>query len=341
MNNLKIGIIGTGVGVLHAKVAAQFPEFSVVAVCGQDSQKTQRIAGELKIPFWTTDYKKLLEQPIDVVVIAPPNDFHLPIFIEALNYKKHIILEKPAGINVLEIEKMMTASKTYSKTIVVDHELRFHPLLRKIKNMILNEDLGGISLIQMSYIHNLFSSPNYHFGWMNQKERGGGQLQLMGTHLLDLINYWLNFPKTSNVSIKTTIAVPERCDVDGKAHPVTAEDAFTLNARVGNTLVSVSNGTRGFGYKGLSFEIHGTRGFLIFNEEKGLRFSHKLGKMEPVTCNLTKTDLDEGVFKVGMKYFYKEFIKLLTEGPQEGSNEDFCTLNQAKIVQEIIHTPVE
>jgi len=341
MDNLKIGIIGTGVGVVHTKVVSQFPEISIVAICGQDSQKTQRIAGELKIPFWTTDYKKLLEQPIDIVVIAPPNDFHLPIFMETLNYKKHIILEKPAGTSVSEIGKMISASKTYSKTIVVDHELRFHPLHRKIKNMISNKELGNVSLIQMSYTHNLFSSPNYHFSWMNQKERGGGQLQLMGTHLLDLINYWLNFPKTSDVSIKTTIAIPQRNGADGKAYQVTAEDTFTLNARVGSALISVSNGTRGFGYKGLSFEVHGSQGFLIFDEERGLRFGHEFGKMEPITRDLTETELKEGVFKVGMKYFYKEFAKLLTEGPQESGHADFCTLNQAKVVQEIIHTSPE
>lgn len=335
--DLKIGIIGTGIGLSHAKIASKLAGVTVTGICGYQSEKTQRIARELNIPLWTTDYKKLLEEPVDLVVIAPPNDLHFPMFLETLKHKKHIIVEKPAGITPAEVDKMIKASAHYNKTVIVDHELRFHPLFSKIRNMIQNGQLGNITLVEMSYTHNLFANPDYKFSWMNQKERGGGQLQLMGTHLLDLVNYWLDFPKATDISIKTAISVPERRDPDGKLHKVTAEDTFTLSLRLGNSLVSASNGTMGFGYKGLTFKIHGTKGFLIFDEETGLRASFEFGKMGPVTTQSLEVDLKEGIFRIGLEHFWEELIKLLTGGQSRNVDPGFCTLTQAKLVQKIIH----
>lgn len=334
--DLKVGIIGTGIGLTHAKIASKVPGMTVTGICGYQSDKTERIAKELNIPFWTTDYKKLLEEPVDLVVIAPPNDLHFPMFLETLKHKKHIIVEKPAGITSTEVDKMIKASAHYEKAVIVHHELRFHPLFSKVNSLIKNGRLGDVNLVELSYTHNLFSNPDYKFSWMNQKERGGGQLQLMGTHLLDLVNYWLDFPNVSETNIKTAVSVPQRAGSDGKLHKVTAEDTFTLNLRLGNTLTCVSNGTMGFGYKGLTFKIHGTKGFLIFDEERGLRASFGFGKIEPVTSDSLEVDLKDGIFKVGMKYFYAELLKWLTAGQSAGVDSRFCTLEQAKAIQSII-----
>lgn len=245
-------------------------------------------------------------------------------------------MEKPAGISTKEVDEAIKASNKYKQLVIVDHELRFHPLFSKIKNHIQSGQLGNVFLVELSYTHNLFPNPDYKYSWMNDKKSGGGQLQLMGTHLLDLVNHWLDFPKSEDISIKTSISIPKRPGRDGKSHKVTAEDTFTLNGRLGNTLICVSNGTLGFGYKGLSFKIYGTRGFLIFDEERGLRASSEFGKMEQVFAQ-SPINLKEGVFKTGLMLFWAELINRIASNQIETNDPRFCTLEQAKMVQEIIH----
>jgi predicted dehydrogenase len=333
---IRIGIIGTGIGLSHAKIASKIPGAVVAGICGHNEEKTKNFAKELGIPFWTADYKKLLNELIDLVVIASPNDQHFPMFLQALRHEKHIVVEKPAGVSTKEIDEAIMASSKYKQLVVVNHELRFHPLFSKVKGCIQDGRMGNISLVELSYTHNLFSNPDYKYSWMNDKKSGGGQLQLMGTHLLDLANHWLGFPKAEGISIKTTISVPKRPGPDGRQRKVTAEDTFTLNGSLGNTLICLSNGTLGFGYKGLSFKIHGAKGFLIFDEERGLRGCFGFGKMEQVVTQ-SPINLKEGVFKTGLELFWSELINRITGNQIETSDSRFCTLDQARTVQEIIH----
>jgi predicted dehydrogenase len=281
MEKYKIGVVGTGVGKLHLEILQQIPEFKVVGICGKDLKKTQQVAEQFKVPFPTDKYSELLKQDIDTIIIASPNDLHLKMFKEAAEKNLNIIIEKPAGVSSEELTNLIDLKNKNRLNVIVDHELRFHPLFSKIKQFLNDKNLGECLLISLNYTHNLFSNPYYKFSWMNQKERGGGQLGLMGTHLIDLAGWWLNFPEnTEDISVKKAIAIKERFDKDGTKQIVTAEDTFALNLKWGGTIVSATNGTRGFGYKGLSFEIHCTAGFLIYDEISGLRLSNTFGKIE-------------------------------------------------------------
>jgi len=333
MEKLKIGIIGTGVGKAHAEILKQFSEVEVFGICGQNLEKTTKFAKELGIEFATDNIDSLLDSGINTVLIAAPNDLHLPIFEKAASRKLKIIIEKPAGVREEEVLKMKSLQEKNLLEVYVDHELRFRPMFSAIKVMIDEGKLGKVAMISMNFTNNLFSDPNYKFSWMNQQDRGGGQLELVGSHFLDLAGWMIDFPEMiKDVSIQKSICIHERPDQDGTLKEVTAEDTFALNLIWGDTIVSVTNGTRGFGNKGLYFEIHGTEGFLSYSEAEGAKFSNKfgeIGKLEFVDL-LPEIKTGKGIFPIGMKHFWAALIS----GQQR---ETFATLAQAASVQEIIH----
>lgn len=125
---------------------------------------------------------------------------------------------------------------------------------------------------------------------------------------MDLVTYWLDFPKAADTNIKTRVAVPEIKDANGKPQKVTAGNVFTLSCRFGDTLFCASNSGQGFDYKGLSLEIHSAEGFLIFDEERGLQGSFEFGKTEPITADFSEVNLKGGIFKVGVKHFTPNYL---------------------------------
>jgi len=144
---------------------------------------------------------------------------------------------------------------------------------------------------------------------MNEGKRGGGQLQLMGTHLLDLLKFWLSDLNFSKINIAKSIAVPERIDEKGKLRKVTSEDGFVISGKINNSLITISNTSYGHNFKGLNFQICGTKGALIYSQNQGLLYSKGIENCEEIKFKESLPDTSGNVFATGTRYFYKEYLK--------------------------------
>src|SRR5688572_18247636 len=81
---VRVGVIGTGVGVLHIEALQQVPGAVVTAVCSARATRAQEIAARFDIPLATDDYRDVLAADVDAVVIATPPALHLPMGLDAL-----------------------------------------------------------------------------------------------------------------------------------------------------------------------------------------------------------------------------------------------------------------
>jgi len=95
--DIGIGVIGVGMGanVLPINLDST-SRLQVRAVCAQSAVRAQRLADQWQLPFWTTDYRKVIERPdIDVVAVYSPDQLHIEHASAALRAGKHVISEKP------------------------------------------------------------------------------------------------------------------------------------------------------------------------------------------------------------------------------------------------------
>jgi len=211
---VKIGIVGTNLGSMYCELFSQISTARVIWLCGEHLEKTQKIANKYNIPKATDCYIDILKDPeIDIIIIAVPNYLHKEFFLESIKYNKHIVLEKPAGTNTAEISDLITALKNQGlkKMVIVDHEMRFNPNVLYIKNEIRKGTLGKVTNIQISKFHGSDNGQKLYEEWEMKKELGGGQVLLVGSHIVDLARFLLDFPIMRSGSIHKRLITKRKC----------------------------------------------------------------------------------------------------------------------------------
>ena len=97
MQQVRTAIVGMGVGKVNGRAILRNPRGRIVALCDLLEDRMQEFAKELPEPVrFYTDYQKLcLDPDVDAVVVCPPNQWHVPIALEAVKHDKHVLVTKP------------------------------------------------------------------------------------------------------------------------------------------------------------------------------------------------------------------------------------------------------
>src|SRR5256885_10218744 len=113
-NPVRIAIIGAGaVSAYHHVPAIRLdPRAGLVAVCDASRELLDKRRTDWACDHVTTDYEAICADPsIDAVIIATPNFTHKPIAVAAARHGKHVMCEKPLGLNAAEVRAMYHACR--------------------------------------------------------------------------------------------------------------------------------------------------------------------------------------------------------------------------------------
>jgi len=138
-----IGIIGFGrMGQLMAELFNQIEGVRVVSV-GEIAPANIRAAEAYGIPV-CTDYRDLLDQPLDGVYIATPNALHKDNVLAAAERGIPILCEKPIALTLADADEMVQAVETSGVPTVVNFKLRFSEPLERLRAYLAGQDLGDL-----------------------------------------------------------------------------------------------------------------------------------------------------------------------------------------------------
>ncbi len=204
-NKLKIGIIGSG-GIAqgcHMKGYQSIPELcEMVAVCDVNPEIAKTAADKFGITKVYTDYKEMFaNEEIDAVSVATPNKYHMQPTVDALTAGKHVICEKPLGINAEECRAMCRAAKDSGKILQVGLQSRFSGPARFMKEYV---DAGKMGHVYFARAQALRRRGVPAWGvFIDKEKQGGGPLIDIGVHILDLTLFLMGYPKPVSASGKT------------------------------------------------------------------------------------------------------------------------------------------
>jgi D-xylose 1-dehydrogenase (NADP+, D-xylono-1,5-lactone-forming) len=154
----------------------------VAAIASRDENKARRVAQSLAIPKYYGDYLKLLEsKEIDAVYISLPNSMHHKWTILAAKYGKHVLCEKPLGLNTRESEEMAAACEKAGVRLCEEFMYRFYPHITKLKELIDDGRIGKVSLIRSAFTFKLDDPNDIRLN----KELGGGSLYDVGCYCVN------------------------------------------------------------------------------------------------------------------------------------------------------------
>ena len=276
---LRFGLIGSGyMGrahaiALHSAAAAFGADYAVECATLVDAtpQRAQEAAQALGFAGGSADWRAVVADPnIDVVDICTPNYLHAEMALAAIAAGKHVYCEKPLALDLQQSQAIVEAARRAQVVNAIGFNYICNPMLQVAREMIAAGELGDVVSFRGSYLEDYMSDPGVPYSWRCQRKlAGSGALADLGSHLINMAHFLLG--PIARVSANLQTVHKQRVDrSSGEQRPVENEDMT-------QALVEFSSGLPGTmeisriatGYKcGLAVEVHGTRGTLLFDQER-------------------------------------------------------------------------
>jgi predicted dehydrogenase len=249
-------VVGLGMGRNRAQLITETAgaELSCVVDLNEELART---AGADFGCDWTTELDDALgRSDVDVVMVMTPSGLHVDLGVRCAQAGKHVITTKPMDVSTEACDRLITAAETGGVILGVDYQSRYVDTNVRVATALQQGLLGRPLLGEVRF--KWFRSDEYFAhggGWRGTwKMDGGGSLANQGSHLIDLLLWFMGDPER----------------VYGEAaivnHDIETED-------VGMAILRYANGARG-GIVGtttfptnayFSAEVHGTEGGVLID----------------------------------------------------------------------------
>jgi predicted dehydrogenase len=175
---IKWGILGTGRIAKVLATALQVVDNSeLYAVGSRTIQKANEFASDFNISNAYGSYEELVSDPnVDIIYIATPHNLHLESALLAMNNGKHVLCEKPLGVNRREVEILIEKAREKNLFLMEALWSRFLPNIIKTKELIDSGTIGEVKLMTAAFCIKSDNGPEHrHFN-----------LELCGGTILDI-----------------------------------------------------------------------------------------------------------------------------------------------------------
>jgi len=183
-----MGVLGCGHwGPNHVRVFSQLKDSVVTAFADPDPKRLAAISAQFPDARGFADYKELLATAnVDAVAICVPTRLHFEVAKAALEAGKHVLCEKPVGLDAPDAERLAAVAARFPHLKVMEAFMyRHHP--QWIKTM---EIVRGGGIGELRAIHSVFSYFNVDAANIrNQREIGGGGLMDVGCYNVSLSRF--------------------------------------------------------------------------------------------------------------------------------------------------------
>lgn len=204
MDQVKVGIIGAGwwAAENHIPVLQSRSDVNVVAACRLGKTELARLRDRFDIPFVTEDYRELLGQDLDAVIVSSSHDLHYEHAKAALDRNLHVLCEKPMVLHAPEARDLAARAQAKGLHFLIPYGWNYSDLALKGREIMTQGQIGMIEHVHchMASAHrDLFGgeptwwAQNSFFKplastWSNPSA-GGGFLHGQLTHILGLMFY--------------------------------------------------------------------------------------------------------------------------------------------------------
>jgi len=206
---IRLGMVGGGegafIGAVHRIASRIDDQYELVAGALSSTPDKARRSGEalgLAADRIYDDYESMAkaeaERPdgIEAVAIVTPNHMHAGPTYAFLKAGVHVICDKPLTVSLAEAKKMKDAVDKSGRIFALTHNYTGYPLVRRMREMVRDGDLGEIRLVQVEYPQDWLTGPAEKQGnkgaeWRTDPKRSGagGALGDIGTHAYNLADY--------------------------------------------------------------------------------------------------------------------------------------------------------
>jgi predicted dehydrogenase len=281
---IKIGVIGAGfIGPAHVEAVRRLGDVEVVALAASSQERAEAKAKVLSIPRAYGNWRDLVaDKDVQVVHNTAPNYLHAEINHTVITANKHLLAEKPLGMDSHETRRLVEAANHSPIVQGVCFNYRMYPLTQEMRARAQAGAVGNVRLIHGQYLQDwLMYDTDYN--WRVDAVRNGASQAIadIGSHWCDLAQF---------VTGQRIVAVLADLHsfITTRQRPVGEVDAFATSGSsnteamnvtgedYGAVLLRFENGARGTclisqisgGHKNdLALEVNGSQATLRWSQE--------------------------------------------------------------------------
>jgi predicted dehydrogenase len=209
---MRVAVIGTGFG---ARVVA--PAFDAADGCEVVDVVSPRDDAEI--------VRVAARPDVDLVSVHSPPFLHATHVRVALAAGKAVLCDKPFALNADESAALVQEAAAAGAIALCNFEFRFHPVRRLLRELVRTDALGAIEHVQWTHLSAGSRVPMRRYGWLFDRDRGGGWIGAWGSHSIDTLRWC--FGEVRTVEALARIDIAERQDDHGELHRCTAEDGLS------------------------------------------------------------------------------------------------------------------
>ena len=265
----QVGLVGTGwwSGLEHLPGLQSRPDVELAALCGRDPARLAALADRFGVGHRCADWRELVARPgLDVVVIVLPNALHHPVALAALQAGRHVICEKPLALDVTQARQLAAAARAGGRRSLTFFTHRALAAAGQMKRLVDQGFLGRPLGVNAQYLTGSHLVPGKGASWrMRRADAGTGVLGDIGSHLVDLVRWWLGDLTRVAGQWQTPHPVRGGVAVDG-------DESTSFLASLACGAQGVFQASKLVAGRGnwQRIELHGDRASLVYEAEPGI-----------------------------------------------------------------------
>jgi predicted dehydrogenase len=279
VDDIGVGLIGTGfMGKAHAlayrsvrAVMGDVPGVRLVALAEMPEAKAVEMAAQFGFARATSDWRDLVADPgVQVVSITTPNGLHREIAVAALAAGKHVWCEKPMALTLEDAKAMEAAARQAGRKTQLGYNYISNPAFMHACRLVAGGEIGRVVHVRGWVDEDYQADPALPWSWRAKlKDAGLGALGDIGCHLISLLTGLVGPIESVVGEIETIHKTRPLPDGSGEA-AVENEDAASALLTFASGVKGVMTASRSaWGRKSrLGFEVHGTTGMVMFDQER-------------------------------------------------------------------------
>lgn len=197
-DRLRWGILGAASIAIRRLIPAIARSHTgiLTAIASRDEQKAAQVGRQFGIPRAYGSYEALLDDAeVDAVYIPLPNSLHRPWTERAAAARKHVLCEKPLGVNAAEAAAMVASCEEAGVVLQEAFMYRFHPQIERMEQLLREGAVGPLWLVRAAFSFGV-TGPNVRL----EAELGGGGLLDVGCYGVNISRLALGEPNTAFAS---------------------------------------------------------------------------------------------------------------------------------------------
>jgi predicted dehydrogenase len=233
IRDIKAAVVGTGfIGVVHVEALRRLG-IEVTGVVGSSPERAAEKARAAALPAPYPSFEAMLADPaVEVVHLTTPNHLHYEQVRATLAAGKHVVCEKPLGMDATETAELLRLGEQSGLVHAVNFNIRFYAQCQEARARVQAGEIGDVRLVSGGYLQDWLLLDT-DWNWRLDPAEGGSLRAVgdIGSHWLDLVQF-ITGRRVEAVMADLTTFVPVR------RRPTGPVETFS-DAAVGDTVDTV------------------------------------------------------------------------------------------------------